>query len=40
MEPYSQRRPTFEAGLSIVDVLMFNTPEQVRTMLDAIELGK
>ena len=40
LEPYSQRRPAFEAGLSIVDVLMFNTPEQVRTMLDAVNLAK
>jgi hypothetical protein len=38
LEPYGQRRPTFEAGLSIVDVLMFNTPEQVRAMLDNISL--
>jgi hypothetical protein len=36
LQPYRQRRPTFEAGLSIIDVLMFNTPEQVRTMLDSI----
>lgn len=37
-EPYRQCHPTFEAGLSIVDVLMFNTPEQVRGMLDHISL--
>ncbi|WP_345117138.1 WbqC family protein [Hymenobacter algoricola] len=39
LEPYSQRRPTFEAGLSIVDVLMFNTPEQVCAMLDNVVLA-
>ena len=38
LTPYSQRRPVFEAGLSIIDVLMFNTPEQVRTMLDDVIL--
>ena len=34
--PYEQRRPIFEDGLSILDVLMFNSPEQVRTMLDYV----
>lgn len=30
---YSQRRTTFEPGLSIIDVLMFNEPAKVREML-------
>jgi hypothetical protein len=38
LEPYSQRRSEFEAGLSIIDVLMFNTPEQVRAMLDNVRI--
>ena len=35
---YSQRRPTFEGGLSIIDVLMFNTPAQVRDLLDHVSI--
>ena len=31
---YSQRRSEFEAGLSIVDVMMFNMPENINEMLD------
>jgi hypothetical protein len=31
---YPQRRPEFEAGLSIVDVMMFNEPEKINAMLD------
>jgi hypothetical protein len=34
LEPYSQRRGTFEAGLSIIDVMMFNAPERIRELLD------
>jgi hypothetical protein len=30
---YDQRRQPFIAGLSIIDVMMFNTPERVREML-------
>lgn len=30
---YSQRRPVFEAGLSIIDVMMFNSPAQISAML-------
>lgn len=37
IEQYDQKRP-FEAGLSIVDVLMFNSPERVNEMLDNYEL--
>jgi len=35
---YPQRRHEFEAGLSIIDVLMFNDPEKINTMLDDYEL--
>jgi len=31
---YPQRRPEFEPGLSIVDVMMFNEPRQINKMLD------
>ena len=37
--PYSQRRLTFELGLSIIDVMMFNSPEQVVEMLDHAQLN-
>lgn len=37
---YSQRRgpENFEVGLSIIDVMMFNSPETIREMLDDYEL--
>ena len=35
---YPQRRPEFEAGLSIVDVMMFNEPSKINKMLDDYEL--
>lgn len=37
---YSQRRglENFENGLSIIDVMMFNSPETIREMLDDYEL--
>jgi hypothetical protein len=35
---YPQRRPEFEAGLSIVDVMMFNEPEKINAMLDDYKL--
>jgi hypothetical protein len=35
---YSQRRPEFEPGLSIIDVMMFNPPEKINEMLDKFEL--
>ncbi len=34
LKDYSQRRITFEPGLSIIDLLMFNGPEKVREMLN------
>lgn len=35
---YDQRRPAFEPGLSILDALMFNPPDEVNRMLDRYEL--
>lgn len=32
--PYDQRNGVFEEGLSILDVMMFNTPVQIQAMLD------
>jgi hypothetical protein len=37
--PYSQRREVFEPGLSIIDVLMFNTPAQVMELLSGAQLN-
>lgn len=39
LEFYSQRRgpENFEPGLSIIDVMMFNSPEQINEMLDKYE---
>jgi hypothetical protein len=34
LKPYNQRGDTFEEGLSILDVMMFNTPQEIQTMLD------
>jgi len=34
LSEYNQRRKTFEPGLSIIDVLMFNSPEKICNMLD------
>lgn len=34
LSSYSQRRNSFEAGLSIVDVMMFNEPRKINNMLD------
>lgn len=38
LEEYEQKRTPFEAGLSIIDVMMFNSPEEINTMLDNYEL--
>lgn len=35
---YSQKRELFESGLSIIDVLMFNSVEAINKMLDNYEL--
>jgi len=36
LKPYSQRRPAFEPGLSIIDILMFNNLSQIAEMLEDI----
>lgn len=38
LKGYSQCRNNFEPGLSIIDVMMFNTPEEINQMLDDYEL--
>lgn len=35
---YDQKRTSFTAGLSIIDVMMFNSPEEINEMLDSYEL--
>ncbi|MDM1553647.1 WbqC family protein [Chryseobacterium indologenes] len=35
---YDQKRTPFEYGLSIIDVMMFNSPEEINAMLDQFEL--
>jgi len=37
-KPYDQKRPVFEPQLSIVDVMMFNSPAQILQMLDDFSL--
>ena len=36
--PYDQKRVSFEAGLSIIDVMMFNSVEEINLMLDNYSL--
>lgn len=36
--PYNQYRPVFEPGLSILDVLMFNSVDEINDMLDQFTL--
>jgi hypothetical protein len=38
LKPYNQNRPTFEPGLSIIDVMMFNSPADIRLMLNQYQL--
>ena len=38
LEEYNQKRPIFEPGLSIIDVMMFNRPSEISMMLDNYEL--
>jgi hypothetical protein len=38
LNPYNQNRETFEAGLSIIDVMMFNSKEEIIKMLDDYEI--
>jgi hypothetical protein len=37
LAPYKQFRPVFEAGLSMVDILMFNDINDINKMLDSYE---
>lgn len=37
--PYDQKRNPFEPSLSILDVMMFNSPEQIREMLKNFSLS-
>ena len=38
--PYKQFKNEFIPGLSMIDILMFNSPEQIKTMLNAYSLIK
>ncbi|MES2567382.1 MAG: WbqC family protein [Bacteroidota bacterium] len=38
LETYNQKRNTFEVGLSIIDVMMFNSVDEINVMLDKFEL--
>ena len=38
IKEYSQRRPAFEPGLSIIDIMMFNSKEEIAQMLDSYKL--
>jgi hypothetical protein len=38
LQPYSQGRPDFEPALSIIDAMMFNSPEQILLLLDDFSL--
>ena len=35
---YNQKRENFEPGLSIIDVMMFNSPEEIRLMLNEFDI--
>ena len=38
LKEYNQQRPVFEPGLSIIDVMMFNSPADIQVMLNDFEL--
>lgn len=38
LHQYSQRRPSFESGLSIIDVMMFNDVPQIIQLIDDVNL--
>ncbi len=38
LEPYNQQREHFESGLSIIDVMMFSSVEEINQMLDHYQL--
>ena len=35
---YDQKQGSFEPGLSVIDVMMFNSPNRINEMLDNFEL--
>ena len=38
LKEYDQKRNVFESGLSIIDVMMFNSIEKINAMLNQYEL--
>lgn len=38
LDEYDQKRQPFESGLSILDVMMFNSPDDINVMMDHFEL--
>ena len=38
LQPYNQKRDNFEIGLSIIDVMMFNSVDEINIMLNDFEL--
>jgi hypothetical protein len=38
LKPYNQGRKSFEEGLSIIDVMLFNSPQEIQMMLDDYQL--
>ncbi|MDN7244596.1 WbqC family protein [Planococcus shenhongbingii] len=38
LTPYNQNLPAFQPGLSIIDVMMFNTKKEIHQMLDDYEI--
>lgn len=38
LQPYEQKKKQFIEGLSIIDVMMFNSPEKINEMLDDYEI--
>jgi hypothetical protein len=38
LQEYDQKREMFEPGLSIIDILMFNSPDEINVMLDNYKL--
>lgn len=39
LDMYNQKRDIFEPGLSVIDVLMYNTPDEINEMLDKYVLA-
>ena len=38
LTPYDQKRDDFEIGLSIIDIMMFKSSEEINKMLDEFDL--